>query len=103
MYISLFLAVLGLCCCSSSSLVAAGGGSSPAVVPGLLTAVAALVGRRLEGTHASVAAVSSLQSTASIVVVRRLSCSTTHGTFLDQGLNPCLLHWEADSLPLSHQ
>ena len=23
--------------------------------------------------------------------------------FPDQGLNPCLLHWQADSLPLSHQ
>ena len=22
---------------------------------------------------------------------------------LAQGLNPCLLHWQADSLPLSHQ
>ena len=25
------------------------------------------------------------------------------GIFLDQGLNPCLLRWQADSLPLSHQ
>ena len=25
------------------------------------------------------------------------------GIFPDQGLNPCLLHWQADSLPLSHQ
>ena len=25
------------------------------------------------------------------------------GIFLTQGLNPCLLHWHADSLPLSHQ
>ena len=24
------------------------------------------------------------------------------GIFLTQGLNPCLLHWQADSLPLSH-
>ena len=24
------------------------------------------------------------------------------GLFLTQGLNPCLLHWQADSLPLSH-
>ena len=23
--------------------------------------------------------------------------------FLDQGLNPCLLHWQVDSLCLSHQ
>ena len=25
------------------------------------------------------------------------------GIFLTQGPNPCLLHWQADSLPLSHQ
>ena len=25
------------------------------------------------------------------------------GIFLTQELNPCLLHWQADSLPLSHQ
>ena len=26
-----------------------------------------------------------------------------YGVFLSQGLNLCLLHWQADSLPLSHQ
>ena len=25
------------------------------------------------------------------------------GIFLTQGLNPCLLHWQVDSLPLNHQ
>ena len=28
---------------------------------------------------------------------------TVCGIILDQGLNQCLLHWLADSLPLSHQ
>ena len=32
-----------------------------------------------------------------------LSCSSACGIFPDQGLNPCLLHGQADSLPLSHQ
>ena len=32
-----------------------------------------------------------------------LSCSTVHGVFPDQGLNPCHLHWQVDSLPLSHK
>ena len=32
-----------------------------------------------------------------------LSCSVACGSFLDQGLNLCLLHWQPDSLPLSHQ
>ena len=26
-----------------------------------------------------------------------------HGIFLTQGSNPCLLHWQVDSLPLSHK
>ena len=30
-------------------------------------------------------------------------CSMARGIFPDQGLNPCLLHWQAESLPLSHQ
>ena len=36
-------------------------------------------------------------------MVCRLSCSAACGIFLNQGSNPCLLHWQADSLPLSHQ
>ena len=32
-----------------------------------------------------------------------LACSTTCGIFLNQGSNPCFLHWQADSLPLSPQ
>ena len=31
------------------------------------------------------------------------SCPTAPGIFPDQGQNLCLLHWQADSLPLSHQ
>ena len=38
-----------------------------------------------------------LQSTGSVVVVYGLSCSAACGFFLDQGLNPCPLHWQADS------
>ena len=34
---------------------------------------------------------------------RGLSCFTACGIFPDQGLNPCLLYWQADSLTLSHQ
>ena len=32
-----------------------------------------------------------------------LICSAARGIFPDRGLNLCLLHWQADSLPLSHQ
>ena len=36
-------------------------------------------------------------------MVHRLSCSAACGIFLDQGLNLCPLHWQADSQPLRHQ
>ena len=38
-----------------------------------------------------------------MVVAHVLGCPVACGIFPDQGLNPCLLHWQADSLPLSHQ
>ena len=44
-----------------------------------------------------------LQSTGSTVTVHGLSCSMARGFFPDQGSNKCLLHWQTDSLPLSHQ
>ena len=44
-----------------------------------------------------------LQSAGSVVVVHGLTCSAARGNLPDQGLNLCLLHWQADSLPLSHQ
>ena len=40
-----------------------------------------------------------LVAKTSVVVTHGLSCSTACG----QGLNPCLLHWQEDSLPLRHQ
>ena len=39
-----------------------------------------------------------LWSEGSLVVVHRLSCSTARGTFPDHRSNPCLLHYQADSL-----
>ena len=49
-----------------------------------------------------------LQSTGSrcagsVVVAHGPSCSAACGIFPDQGSNPCLLHWQADSQPLRHQ
>ena len=32
-----------------------------------------------------------------------LSCPVAYEIFPDQGLKPCLLNWQADPLPLSHQ
>ena len=39
----------------------------------------------------------------SVVVAHGLSCSSACGIFLDQGSNPCPLHWQTDSQPLCHQ
>ena len=51
-----------------------------------LTEVASLVlEHRLKGTQASG------------VAAYRLSCPAACGIFLDQGSNPCPLHWQADS------
>ena len=36
---------------------------------------------------------------ASEVAVSGLSCSSSHGIFLDQEANPCPLNWHADSQP----
>ena len=44
-----------------------------------------------------------LSSTGSVLVVLGLSCSAACGIFPGQGLNPCPLCWQADSLTLSHQ
>ena len=75
----------------------------------LLTAVACLVAEhgcwlcRLWSLQhgVSVLAVPGLSSAGSTVVAHGLCCAC--GIFPDQGSNPCLLHWQADSLPLSHQ
>ena len=41
--------------------------------------------------------------TGSVIVAHGPSCSAAHGILPDQGSNPCLLHWQADSQPLRHQ
>ena len=88
------LAVLGLCCCLSFSLD---------VVPGLLVSVASLAAEHGLQHTGSVVAAPKLQSAGSVVVAHGLSCSTACGIFPDEGSNPWLLHWQADSSPLGHQ
>ena len=73
-------------------------------VQGLLTVMASLaLQHRFSGALASVVAVSELQHTGSVVVAHWISCSVACGIFPGQGQNPCLLHWQADSILLSHQ
>jgi len=50
----------------------------------------------------SVVVASGLYSTGSIVAANKLS-SMACGIFQDEGSNLCLLHWQKDFLPLSHQ
>ena len=92
--IYLVLAGLGLRCCAGFSLVLESRGYSLPAILRLLVAVASLVAEHgLWVTWASVVVVSRLQSTGSIVVAHGLSCPMACGLFLDQGSNPCLLHW----------
>ena len=91
--------MLSLHCCEGFSLVVEGGSYSPGEGRGFLAAVASLVvEHRLQGLRAQ-----SFWLPGSVVMVLGLSCSEACGIILDQGWNPCPLHWRADSLPLSHQ
>ena len=60
-------------------------------------------GTQALGPAGSAAVACWLQSSGSVAVAHWLSCPMACGIFLDQGLNPCLLHWQADSLSVSHQ
>ena len=62
-----------------------------------------LWGLLLWSTKSSVAAAPGFQGTGSGVVAHGLSCSPACRIFLGQRSNLCLLHWQADSLSLSHQ
>ena len=111
LFIYLCLAVVSLHCRMDFSVVAASRGYSVVAMHKLLIAVASLVGSMDSRVHrllqfwqmGSIVEAPGLQSTGSIDVAHRLSCSAAHGIFLDQGSNPHLLHWQADSLPLNHQ
>ena len=78
--------MLGLLCCVGSSLVEVLGGYSSLLCAGF-----------------SLRQLFLLWSRGSVAVAYGLSCSTARGIFLDQRSNPCLLHWQADSFPPSHQ
>ena len=73
------------------SLVAASGGHSSSWCAGLSLSRPLLL-RSTGSRHAG-----------SVVVAHGSGCSAACGIFPDQGLNPCPLHWQADSQPLRHQ
>ena len=73
------------------SLVVAGGGHSSSRCTGLSLSRPLLL--RSTGSRRA----------GSVIVAHGPSCSAACGIFPDQGLNPCPLHWQADSQPLRHQ
>ena len=90
----------GLHCCPGFSLAAASGGYSLVALCGLLIVAASLVEVAC-GLNSCCSGSSRVKGSAA--VPHGLSCSTACGIFPDQGSNLCLLHWQVDSLSLSHE
>ena len=97
--------VLGLCCCTGFSLVEASRGYSSVQSEGF-----PCCGAQAPGPWASVAAACGLSSCGPRALEHRqyswgmgLVALQPVGSSPDQRLNPHLLHWLEDSLPLSHQ
>ena len=131
LFISLFLAALGLYCSVRTFSSRGRRGLLFTVLHGLLIVVASCRGTQLQDTRASVVVAHRLSSCgswtlectgfsscstwaqqlwllgsrawASVVVAHEHSFSDAYGIFLDQGSNLCALLWQADSYPLSHQ
>ena len=99
-----FLAALGLHRCARAFSGCGERGLPFVAVHRLLIAVASHCGARALGAQASRVVARGLSSSGSraksagsVVVAHGLRCSTACGIFLDQGSNPCLLHWQVDS------
>ena len=105
------MAALGLCCCTRALSSCGEQELLFVAVRRLLIAVASLCcGAWALGVRASVVVAHGLSSCGSQDLEHRLSshgawvsCSTACGIRLDQGSNPCSLHWQVDPQPLRHQ
>ena len=100
------MAVLGLPFCVSFSLVTVSGATLQLQCTGFL--VQWLVLQLSMSTKKCMLqqlwyTAQQLQSLGSVAVVHGLSCSEACGIFLDQKSKLGLLHWQVESLPLSHQ
>ena len=111
LYVFVF-AVPGLRCFADFSPAEARSGYPLVAVRGLLIALTSpAVELGLQGILASAVAALQLSTCSSQALEHRfnrsgfhgLSCSAACGIFPDQGSDLRLLHWQADSLPLSHQ
>ena len=81
----IYLTMLGLRCCVGAFFSCSKQGLLFIVVLRVLIVVVFLVAERR------------LQSMGSVVVAHEFRCPAACGIFLGQGLNWCLLHWQADS------
>ena len=99
----LVLGVRNLRCCAGFSPDGESRGCSLMAIRGLFIAVTSLVEHGISGAWATVAVIPRLWSTGSVIVAHGLGCPGACGIFSDHGSNPYLPHWQADSLPLSHQ
>ena len=79
--------------CAGSSL--SGSYSLVAVCKDLIATASLVAEHRLWGERVSVVVTCGLQNGGSVAVAHGLSCPATCGIFLDQGLNPCPLHWHS--------
>ena len=89
-------------CCAGSSL-AAGAGAALQCMGFPLQWPLLLQGTSSRALRLQQLLIPGLQGTGLEFVIHRLTCPMACGTFLDQGLTPCLLIWQVDSLSLSHQ
>ena len=91
--------MLSLCCWAGFALVVASGGQLLAMMCWLLLVAAAPV----VDTRPGVCKPHQLHHMASVAEAHGHSCSLACGIFPDQRWNLGLLHWQADSLPLSQE
>ena len=95
-YLFQFLALVGLRCCMWAFCSCSEWGLLSSCGAGLLNAVTSPVAET-----GSVVGGSGMLEHSSVVVAFWLSCPMACGIFPDQGSNPGLLYWQADSLPES--
>ena len=95
--------MLGFHCCAGFSLVAVIRVYSLVAVHGFLLVVASLVAETLEHMGSVIVAHAlsgcsswTLGNADSAAVANGLSCPACR-VFLEQGLNPCSLHWQVES------
>ena len=103
--------MLDFCCRAGFSLIAVSRGHSSLHCEGFLLQWPPFAEHRLEGSQTSVVAACGFNGCSSWALEHRPNscgtraefCSATYGIFPVQVSNLCLLHWQVNSLPLSHQ